>query len=249
MIRLSIIVLLISAFSASSLPIQMIGKGRPRGVVSAVCATSDTTLPHDQLLEGWQNSGPENTWTSWVGTDVASFDQNFDTSALTTGKPVGACDRGLQVTVTGTAGEETIYWNRGSAVTVSLQAVDVYFYINVTTSPDAGENISICNLNSTATGSGSVMAYINVRNNAGSIEIQAEASTSSAFTALSSGWNKCKVHLDTTAASSYFQLNDGTQNTFTRLGTTFQYVHIGAEQHALNENITYVVDLITVDFP
>jgi hypothetical protein len=217
----------------------------------AACSTSDTPLAHDQLLEGWQNSGAENTWNSWVGTDTVSFDANFDTSSLTTGKDTGACDRGVQVTVTTAAGDESLYWNRGSAVTIASNPTRFTFDIYVTTAPDASENFTIVSINTTATGSGSVNTWINLRNNGGTLEVQAEGASSSAWAALTANsWNTIVVDLAATAANSTIAVNGGTANTYTYLGTTWQYFHYGAVQnHALNENAVYVLDLLAIDFP
>jgi hypothetical protein len=219
----------------------------------AGCATSDTTLPHDQLLEGWGAGGAENTWTSWVGTDTVSFNQNFDTSALTTGKPTGACDTGTQVTVTTAAGDESLYWDRGSAVTMASQAVDHYHYLYVTTEPDAGEAFVYISLNASATGSGSITTWIKMRSNGGQMEVQAEGASASAWVAITeNSWNKIKVHMDTatTGSTSYIQVNDGATQGYNRFGTEFRYVHYGAvQEHAINENAVYVLDLITADFP
>jgi hypothetical protein len=218
---------------------------------AAECSTSDTPLDHDQLLEGWQNTGAENTWNSWVGTETVTFDANFDTSALTTGKDTGQCDRGVQVTVGTAAGDESLYWNRGSAVTIASNPTRFTFNIYVTTAPDAGENFTIAAINTTTTGSGSVNTWINLRNNGGTLEVQAEGNSSSAWNALTANsWNTIVIDLAATAANSTITVNGGTPATYTYLGTTWQYFHYGAVQnHALNENAVFVLDLLAVDFP
>ncbi len=227
--------------------------GYTNSLASASCATADTTLDHDQLLEGYGAGGAENTWLSWVNVDVATYDQNFDTSALTTGKPTGACNTGVQVTINNTSGNESLYWDRGSAVTLASQAVDFYAYLYVTTEMDASENFTIISLNATATGSGSVTVWVNLRSNAGAMEVSAEGGNSSTWGALvENSWNLIKVHMDTatTGNTSYIQVNGGSTLGFNRSGTEFRYVHIGAVQnHAVNEAATYVLDLITADFP
>lgn len=234
------------AFSPSDLAFV----GKPAAAGGAACATTDTTLPHDVFLFGWE-SGDSGTWTSWVGTDTVTYDTAFDTSALTTGKPTGACDVGAQVAVSNTAGDESLYWDNGSAVTIATTPTDFDFYIYVTTAMDSGENFTIVSINTTATGSGSVTTWVNLRNNGGTLEVQAEGGSSSAWIALTANsWNRITVSLKAVAASSTIAVNGGTPQTFTYLGTQWRYFHYGAVQnHAANEAATYVMDLVAINTP
>lgn len=221
-----------------------------RAAAGGSCATSDTALAHDTLLEGW-GSGAENTWTAWQNADSAAFNTSYDSSALTANKPTGACSTAIEVAVNNTAGEESLYWNNGSAITLSTTPTDFIFYIYITSGMDASETFTIVNINTGATGTGSVSSFVNLRNNAGTFEVQCEGGSSSTWEPLTaSQWNKVTVHFDATAASSYINVNDGTNRTFTRLGTTWQYIHIGAPYgHAANEACTYVLDLFAVNTP
>lgn len=214
------------------------------------CATSDTTLAHDTMLEGW-GSGAENTWTAWQNADSVAFNTSYNSSALTTGKPTGACDTAIEVAVSNTAGEESLYWNNGSAITLATTPTDFVFYIYITSGMDDGEVFTIVNINTGATGTGSVSAFINLRNSSGTFQVQGEGNSSSAWASLTaSQWNKVTVHFDSTAANCYINVNDGSNQTFTRLGTTWQYIHIGAPYgHAANEACTYILDLFAVNTP
>jgi hypothetical protein len=217
----------------------------------AACLTTQTVLDRDQMLEGWQNSGPETNWTSWVNVDVCTFDQNFDTSGLTTGKPTGACNRAVEVTVNGTAGNESLYWDRGAAVTIASNPTRFTWHVYVTSLLDDTEMFTAWSINTTATGSGSVTAWINLRRSGANMEVQAEGSASSAWAALTANsWNAIVVNLAATPSASTIAVNGGTANTFTYSGTQWRYFHYGAvQQHSINEACVYKMDLVAIDFP
>lgn len=215
------------------------------------CATTDTVLAHDVFLFGWE-SGDSGTWTSWVGTDTVTYNTSFDTSALTTGKPSGACDVGVEVAVSTTSGDESLFWDLGSTFDYTSNPLDTTFYIYVTTAMDSGENFTVVSLNTSTTGSGSISAWVNLRNNAGTLEMQCEASSSSAWVALTANsWNKVRVRLLGGASASFLDINDAASPaTFTSVGNAFRYFHYGAVQnHAANEACTYIIDLVAINTP
>jgi hypothetical protein len=217
---------------------------------SASCGTADSPLAGDELKYGWE-AGDTGTWTSWVGTDTVAFDQAFNTSALTANKPTGACNLGVQLTVANTSGDESIYWNRGSAVTIASQVTDIYFYLYVTTPLDNTENFTLMSINTSATGSGSITTWVNIRNSGGTMQVNGEGSNSSTWGNLTaSQWNQVRVHIQDGAGNSYVSVNGGANQTFTHNGTQWQYIHIGAVQnHSINEAFVGVMDVVVVNTP
>lgn len=218
-------------------------------VSTVSCLSSDTTLPHDTLLEGFQTPGYENSWTE-VGT-TANINDQYDSSALSTGKPTGACDLALQLTAP-TDGTETYFkWNNGSEIDLDTQAVDVVFYLYLDTAPDDGENFYLL-LAQTAGSTTDV--YITLRNNAGTIEIAGSGASTSAYQSISTGqWLKVKLHMDTTTSGSlsYIQVDDGTKRMFNRMSSRdFQYLSLGTVLGLdVNDSAVMIFDLIAINTP
>lgn len=217
---------------------------------SAACATSDTSLAHDEFLEGWGTPGPENTWTTNSSVNI-TYDEDADTAARTENKPTGACDTALLVTVNaGSTASGSVYWNRGSAIAAAT-TVDHIFYLYFTSVPDVTEQFAMVAAgNSSSQGSGRQW-WLYVTNAAGALSFQARGSTYSAVVAGSSNqWMKVRIHADATAASSFLQIDDGATNTFTRANVDFQYLHIGAIAEVTSgDNATYYADLIAINTP
>jgi len=218
---------------------------------SATCASSDTSLPHDELLWGSELTDADTTWvdgTGAGGTDVT----NYNSSALSTGKVAGQCNVAWQWTIVG--GTTTIsyrYWDRGSAIGTTTEA-DLIFYLYIQTAPDDGENFSICNTGESTDPGAAQCANVYIRNNSGTVEIQVSADVSSSWVALTgSSWNKVKVHFDVTGANSSIAVNDGTPATFTRSAARgIRYIHIGVPNgKSTDDNGIYVIDLICLNTP
>lgn len=220
------------------------------GRVSASCATTDTTVPHDVLLEGWQTGAGENTWTN-IG-DSAKMNI-IDTTAYTSGKPAGACDKAFVLT-NGTDGVEAFkLWDNGSAIVTSSTALDVVFSLYVETSP--GNNDAFIFLtanNNVSTTTASPVFDAALYNNAGTLQIGIGGTAATAlYTNVTAGtWNTIKIHIDTTAANSYWQLNGGSTIGFTNANTSARYFRQGAVS-ALDANDTGTVihDLLHIDTP
>ncbi len=217
---------------------------------TAPCATANTTVPHDVLLEGWQTGAGENTWTNIGGTSKTAI---IDTTAFTSGKPAGACDKAYAVTNLTDGVEQFNLWDNGSAIVTSSTALDVVTYFYVETAPGSGDAFVFLTANnnvSTVTASPVFDAVI--WNNGGTLSLGVGASIATAsYTNISSGtWNKLKVHVDTTAASSYWNLNDGSNIGFTNANTSARYFRVGAVS-SLDANDTGTVfhDLIHIDTP
>jgi len=216
------------------------------------CATTDTSLAYGHFLEGFQaatvgyNDG--NAWTvdSVVGTGTVSA--YYDTSALTTNKPAGACDRAWRV-VLPTDGTETYQvWDRGSSYTMGAAVLRIIFHLYIEVAPDSGENYPVFRYGSTATGTG---YFVSLDNVSGTLQLTAGGQTTSSAITVSSGeWIKVMLYLDTSSAgdTSYLQVNDGTPAYYRRNTQNPRYVSLGASAGLVNnESGTFLIDLICID--
>ena len=220
----------------------------------AACATANTTNAWDELLEGFNDvDGKENTWAD-VGT-TANITYGADSSALTTYKPTGACDKAWKLVVP-TDGTETYSgWDRGSAIDIDTLAADIYLSLYVEVKPDANEYFNLLDYNVTSGVSekgillrSSAAAQLNV--------ISAGASGSDAINISTGQWYVLKLHLATTAAESTLTVWSngaliGSVDTFTRsAGIDLRYIKIGAPfQLDANDSGTIWVDLIAIHTP
>jgi len=213
----------------------------------SACSTADSLLPHDTLLEGFQNGGFETAnWTSPAG----SPDPDFDTSALTSNKPVGNCNKGGDCSYTGSA--RYFQHDLGSNIDLDTAAVDVYFYVWVASATSQTSRTG--SWGTSATPGSSFCGVLRLTSNgSGTTSFLMEGAVNSAAISITEGqWSLVKIHFDTTAASSYLQINGGTQEAFTRSAGNidFRYSHIGGT-HGITggENATFVVDQYAINTP
>lgn len=252
-----LIILLISLACVVDALGQVLLFGRRPVAATAACATSDTTLPHDFFLEGFEvaTTGYENTWTAGGTPGGVTYNPAADTTSLTTGKPIGACDQALRVTVAMADGnEDTIYWNSGGN-DVDARAADFYFHVYIVTPPDGAEDLTIiCGKNTTVPTSASGSSFqLILKQSGGNAVLMARGTTDSAeVTGLAlNTWHKVKMHIDPTAASSSMSVNDDTPVTFTRrTGVDPTYLHVGsADAATAGDSADFYLDLITVELP
>lgn len=214
----------------------------------AGCATTDTTLPHDTLLEGFGTPGYEQAWTE-VGT-TANINDAADSSALAKNKPDGACDTAWYLNVPTDGTETYAYWNYGSEIDTATSEVDMYVYLWIVNGPSAaGENFAI--YGALAGDNVNLVFKLMLENSAGTLRVFVSSSANSATVNVSTGsWYKLHIHSDTTAASSYMSVNDGDHKTFTRYDRDIQYIRIGAPYNLdADDNGDLYIDLVCVDTP
>lgn len=241
-----ILLILLTALSASIAEAQLNWKPILNRRQTSSCATTDTSLPHDTLLEGWQ-AGGENTWTN-TG-DTAKIDI-IDSSAFTTGKPAFLCNSSL-VCSNGTDGVEGFkLLDLGSTINTASTAINITQWIYIHTAPGNNDLIRVFTINnSVSSATSSEVAGINVTNAAGTVWIG--LSSSITYTNIPTGeWVKVAIHLDTTSSSSTFTVNDGDSQSFTNANTQFRYVRIGAPA-SLDANDTGIMlfDGLHIDAP
>jgi len=224
--------------------------------VAGACATSDTTIPHDTLLEGFQvvTTGYENTWAAGgTGTSV-TFDPYADTSAITSGKAAGQCDRAMKLTIVAAdVLEQSVYYDHGT-IDADTVAVNYSCRIYVTVIPDGTEVVYpvAANNNVSPNNSGDAAFRIGITTNGANVMIRARGTTDSAIIPVNiNTWNLIEVHLDPTAASSTITVNGGTPESFTRTTAIDpRYVHIGSYGvQALGTSATLYIDSITANTP
>lgn len=219
---------------------------------TAACATSDTSLPHDTLLEGFQTAttGYENTWTE-TGT-TANITEAADSTALTTGKPTGACNQAWKVVFPADGTETYAQWDRGSVIDVAVTAINVVFYLLVESPMDAGETSLILSGSETTNPSASQCFEVALGRTGSNTEVWAIGATAASKTVITTGaWHKIDVHIDTTAANSTISVDEAAPNSFTRSSTwDVRYMNIGGVRGIdVNDNATIWFDVICVNTP
>lgn len=219
---------------------------------AAACSTNDTTLPHDEMLYGW---GTGDSPTPWTGptlisdVDAVTFDTAYDTSALTTGKPVGACNTGLRSTLTGTGGGHDSYrFDRSSIIAVGTN-VDIrcYFYIQTLL---IGSRITILVGGNITNPDGGRSFAVELQTDTVS-QVRGDSTTSSAWINLTSNsWNLVHVHIDATNTASTIAVNGGSAQGFTSNATAgIQYMYVGSGFTAAGKTCVWVTDLLAVNTP
>lgn len=212
--------------------VAFVGQGSAASA-PAGCNSGDTTIPHDEFLEGFETAtyglNDGNNWTTnWAGT-TANIDEYFDISSYTTGKPDYSCDHGLKVTVPNTT-ETYVEYDRGSEFDVdgTNVLITAHVYIDDMTL-GSGENHAILQFDNAAAAS---TFYLTLGNDGSNNYLKIDASSDSAQATVSlDTWNKIEIRLGTTTSQCWFDLNDtmGETNVFTRYGSRdLRYLRVGA---------------------
>lgn len=211
--------------------------------------TTDTSIPHDELLEGFQNptTGYENTWSE-TKPGNSTITVPADSSALTSNKPSGANNRCLKFVIDNDGVETFVTWDRGSQILYNTNSLDVVFYFYGQHN-DANQSFTIAQVRNSTTTS---LFSLNFTRDAGTgYTLQCVGASSSNTVAISPNtWVKVKIHLDTTAANCYMQIDDGTQETWTRGNNSYQKLLLGAiTGHGTNEDAVLYFDLVCWNTP
>lgn len=224
----------------------------------AGCSTYDTTNTWNRFIEGFGmvSTGYEsnNLW-SLTGT-AENVTPNGDSTALTTGKPAGACNQALKVVVP-TDGTET-YTATTNSLLIDLDTVqaDLTLCLYVETGPDAGEGYSIVSYRGSATPSSST--GIRLQNTGGQIEIFARGAVNSSVINISAGqWYTVRLSFDTAQAAGGSSMTVWANGsavgsvTFQRqAGTDLNFLFVGAPYDlTANESGTVWFDLIGIKIP
>lgn len=224
---------------------------------AAACATADTTLPHDELLEGWTGASQENTWTSAGGEAGVTIDLNADSSALTAGKPTGACNEAAQFTIVSATGTETYYrWDRGSTIATNVD-LNTRLYLYVTTAPLTGQSMQIVYFGAfTAPTSGGGRVRLNLSDVSGQMKLSASGTTVTSTTGANGNismdtWIKVEILCaGTDPTTSSLVIDGGTPLGFTSALNLSRYFCVGPGANLETADVaTFYLDVIAVDTP
>jgi hypothetical protein len=212
----------------------------------AACSTPSGTILSESFGDGGGTT--DATWTT-------NGDSYTYQHSLQAGSPSGSCTYGLLHDTANESGER-IYWDNGSAIDYSTTNLDIEFsiYFNSFTM-DASSNIWLV---SWATANGGVVNYtgfVDIFYNGTNYYLQANGTAGNVQIATGT-WYYIKMHIDTTAASSYLQVTGGgsttcdvaSECTFTRTDNSGRYLVIGSIYgEAATEAVSYEIGYITIN--
>lgn len=194
---------------------------------NVVCSTPDDG---SLLNEGFLGIGYENTgWTEQVGAN-GTIDEDH---TLTGTPPSGSCTEGLLTAIAvGATAATHIVRDMGTGITYP---VDLYFEMRVNSqSFSSWGSVRIVGFQSSSGSWDSGALDLRAGDNgSGSFGINVNGSAVNALT--TGAWHTIKIHLDSTPASSYMQIDGGSNIAFTRATDTPRYLFIGAPHLVSND--------------
>lgn len=248
---LALLLLTVSSFGALS-PAQGI-RFAPLAAAGGACATANYGT-FDEMLYGWESGdAPGGTWTGPTdiidtGVDSITYDTTYDTSALTTGKPTGACNVGLRCTLTGTAGFDSKRFDRGSTVAAGT-AIDLEFHIYVQANLSSSRiGIFTGGQNPDPTGGNSFTVEFQTDSVP---QVRGSGDTDSEWQSLTANsWNRVRIHIDATAANSTITVNSGSAAGFTSSSVSgVRYIYVGGNAVGAGLTGQFVIDLTAAATP
>jgi hypothetical protein len=228
------------------------GESHARGALACAggSGAAACSAPAGSILrESFEGATPDNTWTAVTLTPTYQ-------SALATGMPTGACTNGVNLVLSTTGNRERIYWKRGSALDYATSSFDIeiHFYISSWTIAD-GYGIPFVSWASDNEG-GTYAAKLVLTRSGSTYSVAVSGASTSASVAIALETHYvAKIHIDATAASSYFQLTGGSSTTcdtaaectFTRGNVSGQYLGIGKNDYLSNRELNIQVGYATIN--
>lgn len=241
MIRLLFFILLL-------FPCQALGWGTL--IVGSNVNDGECTTPQDgdEINEGFLGTGFEES--GWSETEAAN--STVDTDYTLTGTPLdGSCSEGLYVDKYITDSQSYAQWDNGSNFTYP---VDVYAELKVVswTLPGSYDLIGIIAVGPNTDPDSSETAKLTVhKKNDSNIYFRLLGDSDSSYVQFTTDtWYTIMIHLDSTAASSYFTVDGGSQNSFTRETYSVRYISLGATNSTnTDETVEIEVGRVWVDTP
>lgn len=187
------------------------------------------------FTEGFEGVGYENSWTEPTGTvneDYTGLAYNCSESAY-----VDSADSA-----------DYAMHDHGSSLDIDTTSMDYVFYFRIITIPGDGDALAWASAGSTTNPTDTTKTFsLNINNSSGTVTVRADgqSSSSSTETVVANTWYKMTVHLDTTPASSYMQIDSGSQRTFTRFSNDPRYFFLGALNTGAGESIEIAYDLFS----
>jgi|GEM_PF-2338420 len=186
-----------------------------------------------------------NTWT--INGDSQTFKESLPGSP-----PSGSCTYGLlSDTVDAAENAERIYIDMGDPISYET-STDVVFslYVDSTTTIDNNQNLAFMTIGANNAGTSSYCVSIRLWNASGTLKLYIYGSTQASATISTNTWYKVKVHLDGTAESSYFQVDDGGQTNFTRYDANKEFLVLGSVTNENDgESLKFYLGYVYVDNP
>ena len=230
----------------------VVGGGVP--AESGGCSTPTTS---SELNEGFLGSGYENTWSE---TGTGTIDENY---SLPGSPPESSCTEGLQISKSET-GILYTRWDRGSAIDISANVVDLTFSIYIDSAVmDSYAYGTLMVLSSGSDPSTGNLLSLKLRCNSASqcsssslqFSLNTVSGTRVALTV--DTWYEIKIHINA-SGTSYFQVTGGGNTTcdttdectFTITDVDPRYLSITAmDDFGAGESITYAIGDIHIDIP
>lgn len=186
-----------------------------------------------------------NTWT------VENGDSQTFKVELPGSPPPGSCTYGL-LSDTANESSERISLDVGDAISYET-STDMVFsvYIESSTTVDVNGNIVIVAIGSTNSGATNYCANLRLFNAAGQMQMFVYGTAGSDKVNISEDtWYTIKIHMDATAANSYWQINGGSQTSFERADQNKEYVVVGSiGNEGATESTKFYVGYLYVDNP
>lgn len=211
------------------------------GSVDGVCTTP---ADGDILNEGFLGTGYE--VSGWSETTGSSATLNEDYT-LTGTPPADSCTEGLYINVPTSSGDTSITYTHDSNI---ARDIDFYFdfRINSYTLPATQDAIVLLVVWNSSWGNTVKVQLYNY--NYPGVDFRVVGSTTAALTTLSTEtWYTAKIHLDATAADSYYQIDGGSEVSFTSQSRDAYYMRLGATGVDSNEAIQIQYGRFWVDTP
>jgi len=229
------------------------------GTVSAApaCSTADATIAHDIAIEGFQGSGYE--LAAGYFTETGTVDEDYDSTALSTYKPTGACNEAARFNATSDIVLEIDFDAVGDPLALSSD-LDIYFSFYVLVKNDASGVAVILHVDKGTTRGVGKVADVQLYQNGATTQIRATASDNTTLRNLpDSSWISCRLHLDSVVADSKLQCDTDGDGAYDDIDDTFtrntvdpnqaSSVFIGAMDITGDEQLDMVMDLISFDRP
>jgi len=203
------------------------------GILVRRSTACTTPANGDELSEGFEGGYEAAGWTETVGTG-GTLTENY---TLTGTAPAGSCLVGLySAAIAGASNMTYATWDAGAPIS-RAGSLDITgsIRVNSSTLPANDDALTVLHWSNYSTSDAAGLAMVKLIDDNGTLMIKAQGAGNSAEVAITTGiWYSFVLHLDGTAASSYFQIDAGTtcdaasECTFARFDSADgQYLHTG----------------------
>lgn len=203
-------------------------------------AAAECTAPAGDIISENFGATPDATWTAVTLTPTYGH-------TLEAGAPEGSCTTGVNLVLSSTSNRERIHTPASVATNVT---VDIKFSIYFN-SYNVAEGAALNLLSLHEDNEGSSVNGVQLVNSGGTYSLRGFGTgASTAVNIATATWYEVTLHLDATAASSYFQVNGGDQYAITRstAGGDAAYLVIG-KNHSTDRQADFDIGYVSVNTP